>query len=142
MKTRIRFSKTLVVLIFAVLWINGSGFVNIEMGGTGKISGYIRSAGSNQPLEYAAVTLFSATDSSMVAGTITNSDGSFFIYMITAGNYFLEIGESGFEKKLITGLNIRPDHPKIDIGEVQLNPDAENIKKYFKKVNKQKIMNS
>ncbi len=129
MKTRISLSKVLVIFLLPVLWINASGAMKIEVGGTGRISGCIRNAASNQPLECAAVTLFSATDSSMVAGTISNSDGSFVISMLTPGNYFLEISEPGFEKRNIAGLNILAVLPRIDIGEVQLNPNAENEKK-------------
>lgn len=129
MKTRISLSKVLVIFLLPVLWINASGAMKIEVGGTGRISGCIRNAASNQPLGCAAVTLFSASDSSMVAGTITNNDGSFVISMLSAGNYFLEISEPGFEKSHISGLNVQTVLPVIDIGEVQLNPDAGNGKK-------------
>lgn len=129
MKTRISLSKVLVIFLLPVLWINASGAMKIEVGGTGRISGCIRNAASNQPLGCVAVTLFSASDSSMVAGTITNNDGSFVISMLSAGNYFLEISEPGFEKSHISGLNVQTVLPVIDIGEVQLNPDAGNGKK-------------
>lgn len=133
MKTRIRLSKILVVILLPVLWMNASGVMKIEIGGTGKISGCIRNAGSSQPVGNAAVTLFSATDSTMVAGTIANSDGSFVISMLSTGDYYLEISEPGFEIEHIAGLNVRSVHPKIDIGEVHLNPDVERGKDYSSK---------
>ncbi len=139
MKTRIRFIKIPGVLLLPFLWMNASGVMKIEVGGIGKISGCIRSTVSSQPLGYAAVTLFSAPDSSMVAGTITNSDGSFVISMLSPGIYFLEISEPGFEKEHIAGLNIQSVHPKIDVGAIHLNPDAEREKEFHsKKLKKRK----
>ncbi len=127
--TSINFPVTVVILLLPVLWTDASGVVKIEAGRTGRISGYIRNAASNQPLECAAVTLFSASDSSMVAGTISNSDGSFIISMLTPGNYFLEISEQGYEKKYISGLKIQPVHSAFDTGEIRLFPEADKRKR-------------
>lgn len=129
MKSGIILSKILVIFLLNAFWTEASGAVKIEVGAAGRINGFIRNAASDQPLNCAAVTLYSAADSSMVAGTITNSDGSFVISMLKAGSYFLEISKPGFETKHISGLNIRPVLPGIHMGEVRLNPGAKKRRK-------------
>lgn len=132
MKTKVGLSGFLMILLLTISGYNASGIEKIEIGGTGRISGMIKNAESGIPVKYAAVTLYSATDSSMVAGTITNNEGRFVVSMLAAGSYFIEISEPGYEKKQITGLDIKLVLPKIDAGEIHLMPDIESGKKRTK----------
>ena len=43
----------------------------------GLIKGIVIDEGTQQPLDYATVTLYNAKDSSMVTGTVTNAAGTF-----------------------------------------------------------------
>ena len=54
----------------------------------GIISGKVCESETESPLQYAQVALYSASDSSLVDGTITNGDGDFIIEKIPFGKYY------------------------------------------------------
>ena len=98
---------------------------NIVTTGMGKITGNIRNAISDLPLGNVTVTLFTNTDSSMVAGTISDNFGNFYISMLDSGKYYLVISETGFNDARINQLRIISSQPKCNVGEVMLSPVAE-----------------
>lgn len=125
------------ILILLLFLTDASGAMKIEFGSKGQISGYILNASSGQPLKNVSVAIYSAADSSMVAGTITNSDGSFVLCMLAPGSYILEISYPGFIKRSIPGLNVRTEYPGVDMGEIQLYPDETAAKR--KMIKKQQM---
>ncbi len=121
MKTKFNLLKAvLIVLLLNTAF--ASAAMSINLAENGKISGTIRDAFSQKTLEYVSVTIYSATDSSMIAGTITNNDGSFYLSMLGAGNYFLEISEPGFRKIKTETVTIHKEEPKINLGVLHLEP--------------------
>ena len=125
MKTRINIQKILFLLCMMFIGINASKAMEINTSGFGKISGTIQHAAENKPLEFITVTVYSAVDSSMVAGTISNHDGSFYISMLNAGSYYLEIGDSEYEKLRIQNVKISASTPKVDVGRINLKQGSE-----------------
>lgn len=103
--------------------------VKIEIGSKGKISGYILNGTSGLLMKDVSVAVYAAADSSMVAGTITNGDGSFVISMLAAGTYLIEISHRGFTGKQITGIVIKTEQPEIHIGGIQLEPGGKKTKR-------------
>ena len=130
MKTKFNAQKILLILFLLFIGVNASKAVGINVSATGKISGRIFCAQSKLPAEFVSVTLFSAADSSMIAGTISNPDGSFSFSMLEAGEYFLEISEIGFEKKRIDDVRVQNENSRINLGEIQLEPDLNLRKKH------------
>ena len=118
--------------LFILSTTNASKAMRINVSGTGRISGNIRSATSYLPLEFVTITLFSAIDSSMVAGTISNVQGNFFISMLEQGEYFLEISEHGFEPRQIGDLSVKAVETKICLNEILLKPASTAEKKHSK----------
>jgi hypothetical protein len=137
MKTKIIISGINLILLFLLFLPDASGAMKIESGSKGQISGYIKNASLGQPLKNVSVTVYSAADSSMVAGTITNGDGSFVLCMLAPGSYILEISYPGFIKRSIPGLLVRKEYPGVDMGEIQLFPDETAVKR--KMVKKQQM---
>jgi 5-hydroxyisourate hydrolase-like protein (transthyretin family) len=138
MKTKIVFSGIIMILLLHLFLTIASGAMKIEIGSKGQISGYIRNASLGQPLKNVSVTVYSAADSLMVAGTITNGDGSFVISMLTSGSYILEISYPGFIKRSIPELIVRKEYPGVDMGEIQLFPDETAVKR--KRLKKQQML--
>ena len=130
MKTTINYSILLVMLIFAGIYDVNATYINVS--GTGKISGNIRNATSDLPLANITITLFSTADSSMVVGTISDIFGNFCISMLDSGRYYLVVSENGFEKTQISQIKILSGNPKINVGEVMLNPVCEIRRKHKK----------
>ncbi len=61
-----------------------------------KLSGRVTD-NRNQPLSYANVLLLAPSDSTMVAGTVTDSEGGFLMEKITAGSYLLTVRVIGYK---------------------------------------------
>ncbi|HKI76962.1 MAG TPA: TonB-dependent receptor [Ignavibacteriaceae bacterium] len=63
------------------------------------ITGQIVDADNNEPMLYANIALSRDTDSTLVAGTVTNADGNFKFENIAGGKYFIKASFIGYEKK-------------------------------------------
>jgi outer membrane receptor protein involved in Fe transport len=95
-----------------------------QMGGT--VKGIVVDASSGNPIEYANILLFGASDSSMVNGTITNPDGSFLIEKIRSGKYYFEVKFMGYNNWR-TEFEISRNSREHDLGEIKLEPVAVNL---------------
>jgi hypothetical protein len=137
MKTKIVIPGIIMILLY-IFSADASGAITIEIGSKGKISGCIRNASSGQLMKNVSVTVLSAADSTMVAGTITNGDGSYVLCMLASGSYLLEISYPGFKKILITGITVRTESPGVDLDEIQLFPDETAVK--WKMIKKQQML--
>jgi outer membrane receptor protein involved in Fe transport len=94
---------------------------------SGIIKGKVIEATSNTPVEYATVTLYNAKDSSMIAGVITNADGSFEFKKLDAGEYNIIVKFMGFRKVFIAGVVISDMKTVTDVGTVSLKAEATNL---------------
>ena len=129
MKTKFNAQKILLILFLLFMGVNASKAVGINVSASGKISGRICCAQSKSPAEFVSVTLFSVVDSSMVAGTISNSNGSFSFSMLDTGEYFLEIDDANFEKVKIGKLNVQNNNFKIQLDDIELNVNERIAKR-------------
>ena len=94
-----------------------------EQQSKGTIEGKIVDETTSAPLEYATFTLFDQIDSSMVTGSITNTEGNFIINTV-AGDYFGKIEFISYKTKYIS--DIQFDGKKtLDLGILKLSPNAE-----------------
>lgn len=67
----------------------------------GVLKGKVFDTGSNQPMEYASIALFSSKDSSLITGAVSANDGSFTLSPIKYGKYYAVVNFIGFQKKTI-----------------------------------------
>jgi outer membrane receptor for ferrienterochelin and colicin len=104
--------KKLILLLNALI----IGLSNIYAANA-QISGVVRDQDSGEVLPFASVLLLSTNDSSLLAGTMTNSNGFFEIQNISFGAYQMEVSYMGFEKRI---LPIELNQPKLFI-EVALS---------------------
>lgn len=79
---------------------------------SGSISGSITDI-ENKPVEFAVVTLLSATDSSLVKGCVTAADGSFQLEPVPVGTYFLEVNLTGYKKKSVASIALDEDQQLV-----------------------------
>lgn len=106
---------------FLILFI---GCYQLCIAQMGAIHGIV-SERENMPLEYATVALKSSEDSSLVTGTITNSEGVFFLEKIPYGTYFLEVDFIGFESMAFYDITLSKEQPSYDAGTVILTTGEE-----------------
>lgn len=93
----------------------------------GEITGRITDTETNQAIEYATITLYEQTDSSLITGTISNAEGVFVIRDVQAGNYFLKFTCLGFQEKTVPEIAVSTDQKVMDIGDIRLEALPENI---------------
>jgi outer membrane receptor protein involved in Fe transport len=93
----------------------------------GKISGSVFTKNSENPIEYAAISLVSLRDSSIVTGTITNQDGIFIIEHVPVGRYRAKVSFIGFKPAVIKNVNITMQKPEIVLGSVYLEPTTLDL---------------
>jgi outer membrane receptor protein involved in Fe transport len=87
------------------------------------LSGIIKESKNKTGLAFVNIVLKKNSDSSFVAGTISDEEGRFSFTDIKAGNYFLQLSYSGFliknQSVLIGSLS-----PFLDIGTIELQQDT------------------
>ena len=99
---------------------------NRGQGGTYTIVGKVSNAENNLPLEYATVTLFDQSDSSVVNGIVTNVKGAFELEAVT-GTYYLAVSFLGFEPSYVSDILLDEQHPFVRIKEIVLVQKAMTL---------------
>lgn len=103
-------------MVFAIPTLKAEG----NPAGGGIIKGKIESKADKKPIEYASVMVYSLLDSTLITGTISLPDGSFKIEQLSKGSYFLVAYFMGFNKKILTKLDIDAKNQVVDCGTIIL----------------------
>jgi len=91
----------------------------------GSIKGSLQDS-NEQPIEYATISLFNSK-SELVAGTISNENGSFDIQKIALGTYEVSIEFLGYASITKKDIGLTSDSYKIDMGTIDLNVDDQQL---------------
>ena len=85
-----------ITLLFLGLFLclGGSAFAQKNIG---KISGKVIEASNGQAVEYATVSILKPTDSTLINGTITTTDGSWKVEGLANGKYIVRVSFMGYE---------------------------------------------
>ena len=90
----------------------------------GSVRGRVVDARSGESIEYATVALLSPKDSTLKAGTVSESNGSFRLEA-PYGRYLLRITFVGYEPQYYkNSVTLSADHPSANLGKVAINPQA------------------
>ncbi len=122
---------TLVLSVFFILIAGSAKSKVIDVDKKGLINGRVSEFESNAPIEFVNVDLFDLKDSTLVVGTLTDTEGRFTISMLDSGKYYVEIRQNNFEKKLIQPVIIDEYITKINLGEIMLNRMPRKSPKLF-----------
>lgn len=91
------------------------------------IKGKVVDMDSQSPMEYANISVFQTTDSTLVTGGITNEKGEFSIDKISPGNYYVEANFIGFNKTRIKNIAVTADKKQIDLGTIKLEASSQQL---------------
>ena len=91
------------------------------------VKGKVVESANHTPMEYATVAIYSATDSIIAGGVMTESNGAFEIKKLRAGKYFLQANFIGFEKTTISNIILKSTIPSKDLGQIELIVAIEQI---------------
>ncbi|MCB9474700.1 MAG: TonB-dependent receptor [Candidatus Delongbacteria bacterium] len=87
----------------------------------GVLSGRVLDAEVGSPVAWANVVVLSTRDSSLIAGTITDTEGRFRLDNLRPGPARLEVRFMGYHTLTLDSLRLRPGSPARDLGELQLH---------------------
>lgn len=103
------------------------------------ITGKIIDAESKMPLGYATISLFNATDSTLIDGNITNEKG-FFQLSAKPGNYYATIEFLAYQKQLIKNIKVQQSTGNVDLGIIELSPETTTLKEVIVKVERSEMV--
>jgi iron complex outermembrane recepter protein len=90
--------------------------ISITSFGASTVKGIVK---SENPIEFAVVTLLKAQDSSLVKGAITDANGVFVLEAIPADTYYLSVSFTGYDKSF-SGPYFVTENQTLDIPTIQL----------------------
>lgn len=101
------------------------------------ISGTILENQNETPIEYASVALLNSIDNSVIAGEISDKNGSFNFKNIRSGDYKLKIYFVGYELRVLENIKVQ-NNQNIELGVVQLKLNSQTLEEVVissKKIN-------
>ena len=102
------------------------------------IRGLVIDSLSQQPIEYANITITTKNDSSFITGGISNRKGIFSIKNLQAINYNIEISFIGYQAKILKNIPLKTD--ENNLGRILLSASAENLNAVTISENKSSII--
>ena len=81
---------------------------------------------NNDPVAFANVTLFNATDSTLAKAGYSEEDGSFLLTHITPGDYFLNISFVGYDLYIVTDVRIE-SNSITQLNQLAMSPFATEL---------------
>lgn len=93
----------------------------------GTVGGVVVDAGSEEPILSATVALWSARDSSLVTGAVTQDDGSFTVENLRPGQYYARFSFVGYDAKTVSDIAITREQRSVDLGRVALAENATEL---------------
>ncbi len=100
---------------------------NIKPELKGLITGTVIEASSDVPMEYSSIAVYRVADSSLVTGTVTNTNGEFRLDDVPFGTFYVEIKFVGYEKSVYSPVVISRDNRTTDLGELKLSLSTEAL---------------
>ena len=92
-------------------------------GPDGKLYGIVADSTNASAIEFASIALYSATDSSLITGAITNEIGEFALTHIPDGDYYLIVHFIGYEDKVVDNIEVSQKR-RVDLGDIFLSHSA------------------
>ncbi len=91
------------------------------------VTGIVVQAESGEPVLTATAALYSAADSSLVTGAVTDEGGVFEITGVAPGQYYVRISFVGYAAKVVPGVDVMQAEAQVELGEITLAQDARQL---------------
>jgi ferric enterobactin receptor len=97
--------------------------------GDAKVSGALVDSLSNQPVEFATISVFKTSDlKKPVDGTLTDDKGKFTLKNMAYGKFILKITSIGFVEKVVKLDELNSKNKNVVLGTLTLSSDAKLLK--------------
>ena len=94
---------------------------------SGELSGRVIDGDAGTPVPSATVSIWTATDSTLVTGTITTPDGVFSLNGLRPGVYSAHVSYVGFVTQIVGDIRLRPGNLQVDLGDIELFSDTQML---------------
>jgi ferric enterobactin receptor len=101
--------------------------VSAQLKPNGTISGKVFDKSTNQPLEYATISVINKQSGKTITGTIADSKGAFVISNIPFDTYQVNIEFIGYEKTTLDNIILKSDKRSVSLGTVSLSSSIHNL---------------
>jgi outer membrane receptor protein involved in Fe transport len=91
------------------------------------LSGKVLDKSTNQPLEYATISVINIQSGKTINGTITDAHGAFSISDIQYGAYRIVIGFIGYENITIENVTLNAAKHSVSLGTLSLQPSMKSL---------------
>jgi hypothetical protein len=115
------FIFVVIIQIFFCIAVNAQSKLN------GTISGKVFDKSTNQPLEYATISIISKQSGKTITGTVADAKGGFVISNIPFDTYQVNIEFIGYEKTTLDNIIINSNKRSSTLGTVTLSPSTHNL---------------
>jgi ferric enterobactin receptor len=114
-----------IFILTALLLINQ--VVSAQSRSNTTISGKVFDKATNQPLEYATISIINKETGKTINGSISDVHGVYVINNVPFGTYKVEIGFIGYEDSSIESVTLSPDKKSVSLGSVSLAPSMHSL---------------
>jgi outer membrane receptor protein involved in Fe transport len=121
-----RHSLTKVLPAFAVLLLLLVHAGKTQNAKLASLKGKVLEATSKAPLAYAEIRLLKNSDSTLVTGGITDDKGLFALEA-PYGEYHAIVAFLGYQRQIISGINLSSAKNNLDLGLIALSTSAQNL---------------
>lgn len=92
--------------------------------GQSKVSGTLVDDTENAPIDFATVAIYKQIDSSLVAGSVTSSQGIFTLQNLKSGNYYLVAQFLGFNSITVESIVLEKNQ-ELDLGLLKMSANQK-----------------
>ena len=117
--------KNSVITIILLLLLNIAG--NAQSKVNTSISGTVVDKSTNQPLEYATISIISKESGKTITGGISDVNGVYVINNVPFGTYKVDIGFIGYEENTLDNVTLKPEKRSVSLGTILLNPSVHSL---------------
>ena len=117
--------KNSVITIILLLLLNIAG--NAQSKVNTSISGTVVDKSTNQPLEYATISIISKESGKTITGGISDVNGVYVINNVPFGTYKVDIGFIGYEENTLENVTLKPEKRSVSLGTILLNPSVHSL---------------
>lgn len=94
---------------------------------TASVVGKVVDTNNQTPIEYSSVALYTNKDSSLVAGTLTDSKGYFLLKDLPFGDYYLTVQFIGYTTETVKNIALNRTKDKSDLGDISISLNTEML---------------
>ena len=103
--------------------------VTIVQEGDGKITGTLIDSLTNNPVEFATLSLYKVSDSAKpIDGAMTDDKGKFVLKNVPEGIYVIKFSSIGYTEKQIKYLELKGKTRSLHLGNILIEPDTKMLK--------------